>query len=148
MTVFAEFSSLVGAHALTGVSRETVRLPRYEGDDSLEDAQALNFEIDGVVYSAIEDPGDGYRSSMRHLTIGAADVTRFAPHRVVGSMRPRDEYGENDVLEFRDIITGGVVLAIGTSNSDDYYPSFVAEWNPENLAANAGISAGTGGASS
>jgi hypothetical protein len=145
-----EFSALLGEHVLTGVSRETLKLPSYEGSERLEDSAALNFELDGVVYSAVEDPEDGYRSSMRHFVVGSAEVARFAPHRVTGSMRADDtEYGHqsNDVLELRDVVTGKVVLAVGTDNYDDYYPSFVADWNPENLAANAGVASGSGGGS-
>ncbi len=33
-----------------------------------------------------------------------------------------------------------VVLEVGTDNSDDYYPSFVANFQPENMATNASAS--------
>lgn len=34
-------------------------------------------------------------------------------------------------------INGQIVLTLGTENTDDYYPSFVCDWQPENLADNA-----------
>jgi len=45
--------------------------------------------------------------------------------------------GENaDILELKDIETGKIVLEVGTDRSDDYYPSFVAYFMPENMVLN------------
>jgi hypothetical protein len=33
---------------------------------------------------------------------------------------------------------GLVILEVGTDNNDDYYPSFVSSWKPENMAVNRG----------
>jgi hypothetical protein len=40
-------------------------------------------------------------------------------------------------LHLIDVETGGVVLEVGTSYSDSYYPSCVMNFNPENLVHNA-----------
>ena len=39
-------------------------------------------------------------------------------------------------LELLDCKTGKTVLEVGTENTDDYYPCFVANWSPENMACN------------
>jgi hypothetical protein len=46
----------------------------------------------------------------------------------------------NDLLELIDIANGQTVLLVGTENSDDYYPSYVAKFWPERLSINAGVS--------
>ena len=47
-----------------------------------------------------------------------------------------DGKSENDVLELLDCKTGKTVLEVGTENTGDYYPCFVANWSPENMACN------------
>lgn len=62
----------------------------------------------------------------------------FPPVRVVGRHRTVDEYGESsDVLELIDVGTGKTVVEVGTENDNDYYPSFVANFRPENMPPNA-----------
>lgn len=31
-----------------------------------------------------------------------------------------------------------MILEVGTANTDDYYPYYVANWNPENMHINEG----------
>jgi hypothetical protein len=52
-------------------------------------------------------------------------------------MRENDKYEEHDILDLIDVVTGKVVLSVGTGNTDDYYPYWVAEFTPENMGANA-----------
>jgi hypothetical protein len=110
-----------------------------------DDASAgIAFTLDGVTYAAVEDPSDGYRSCLAHVAVLPADesmATQVSPHNVAGRhVTSRKSYGDNmeicDTVELVDAITGRIVLAFGTDNADDYYPSFVAEWHPEALAAN------------
>jgi len=42
----------------------------------------------------------------------------------------------DDILEIVDIKTGGIVLEVGTANTDDYYPWFVAKFHPEEMCLN------------
>jgi hypothetical protein len=42
------------------------------------------------------------------------------------------------VNSFTDVVTGKVVLEVGTDNTEDYYPYCVMNWSPENLACNVG----------
>jgi hypothetical protein len=135
--MFMELKELCGEHLLCGVDRETKRVNESWGDN-FEDCDSISFVLDGVVFTAVEDPSDGYRSSMRELLIGGDPVKfTFPPVRVVGRMRGDGEYHEtNDVLELVDVLNGKTILCVGTENTDDYYPYFVAEWSPQNMACN------------
>lgn len=127
--------SLVGEHLLSGVDfiKETEK-GEYAGDY----AQLCIFELDGKVYTCKEDPGDGYRSSMDSLIEGGTVSNRFSPQRVICSMQTEGGYGRvDDILVMRDCLTGKEVLRIGTENTDDYYPCFVANFQPESMACNA-----------
>lgn len=131
-----ELKDLVGECVLTGVDRETASLPREYCEGEFEDCETIRFCINGTVYCAIEDPSDGYRSSMRKLIVSDTPIRNsFAPVRVLGHMKPNG-YRDNDTIQFRDLASGDVVLEVGTNNSDDYYPSFVSEFNPQNMAIN------------
>jgi hypothetical protein len=116
---------LAGKHILDGVDRlpsERMRLP----------ANIFSFRIDGKVYTAVEDPEDGYRSSMGELYVSDDDKisNSFAPCEVFGCLAGRD------ILELIDCETWKVVLRVGTDWYDEYYPTFVDEWYPQNMAAN------------
>lgn len=126
-----ELESLVGLHELSGVSFDTIP-PEQPLGSSYGDANRCTFIIDGVAYQAIEDPDDGYRSSLDCLLkCSAADVTNtFTPIKVLGAMRG----GNADVIDFADVRNGKVILSVGTENTDDYYPWFEATWTPENIA--------------
>ena len=136
-----ELTDLVGKHTLDAVDFDTNSIKTW--GDRFEDCQVCRFRLDGIVYSAIEDPGDGYRSSMRELAVTEDAMTNvFPPVEVLGRHRTKGHYsGEDDVLELIDTVTGNVVLEVGTDNVDDYYPGFVASFHPENMATNIGASA-------
>jgi hypothetical protein len=133
-----EFSSLVGEHALDGVDMDTAQVKRWYGD-AMEAANVIRFRLDGKVYMAVEDPDDGYRSTMKKLILCDEPIKNaFQPCRVLARLNDKGDYHANDTLELIDVVTGKVVLRVGTDNSDDYYPWFVAEWTPENMAVNRG----------
>jgi len=128
-----ELKDLVGEHELSGLDTFIKKATEPYDDD----ADGYRFILDGVTYCAIEDPSDGYRSTLSDLeaTADKVDYT-FPPHKVIGKMREDGVYSKNDVIEFYDAVTNKVVLAFGTDNYDDYYPCCIMEWYPENLAAN------------
>ncbi len=131
-----ELSDLMGEHELSGVDMTNEEVKEYEWADP-EMVEICRFVLDGKTYTAIEDPSDGYRSHMRELQEGGVVRNRFAPQRVVCRHRRTYEYGgESDVLVMTDVVTGKDVLTIGTENTDDYYPYFVADFSPENMACN------------
>lgn len=130
-------SDLCGKHVLTGVDCGSKIAKQEYGDD--ENCNTITFCLDGLTYCATEDPIDGYRSCMSEIVV-VADPPRntFPPCRVVGKMRA-DDSDKNDTLELIDVTTGKVVLAVGTDTVDGYYPTFVSEWTPENMAINAKV---------
>lgn len=127
-----ELKELVGQHSFDAVDFSNEQVKTW--GESYECCQVMRFRLDGKVYVALEDPSDGYRSSMKDLTIaeGATMRNTFAPMMVIGRHREKGSYGHaNDVLELIDAVTGKVVLEVGTTNVDDYYPIFVAAFHPE-----------------
>lgn len=132
-----DLGSLVGEHELSGVDMVEEEIPsQWKGSDDYH-GSVCKFVLDGKVYTAREDEYDGYRSSMRDLLEGGEVKNQFAPQRVLCSLRTEGEYGsKDDTLVMRDVVTGKEVLEIGTDNTDDYYPSFVANFRPENMAIN------------
>lgn len=129
-----ELKDLVGKHVLTGVDRETKPVECY---GVRSDADVFTFTLDGVTYAAIEDPDDGYRSCMKEIIPVAGPTKNVFPGcEVMCSVQDPD--AEHTILELTDTTTGKVVLAVGTDWGDQWYPYFVNEWNPENMAINHG----------
>ena len=128
--------TLVGRHVLTGVDFGIGEKGEY--DD--EPPNTCTFLLDGETYTVTEDPSDGYRSSMRDIAKGGQDVSnRFPPCPVLCRMRTSGKYGDvDDVLEMIDEVSGKLVLEIGTGNTDDYYPYFVANFDPTAMEINSG----------
>ena len=128
--------SLVGFHRLTGVEMTQTKVCKY--DDEWEEVDSISFRLDGKIYTAVEDPSDGYRSCMKHLVLdkGRRIANRFAAVQVLAIKKRSSVYHDNDTLEFIDVLNGKTILEVGTDNSDDYYPTFVARFSPENMAIN------------
>lgn len=135
-----ELKDLVGEHLLDSVDFSNEQVKTW--GDEFEACQVMRFRLDGKVYTATEDPDDGYRSSMSQITVGDWWMTNvFTPVRVVGRHRTVYEYGgSSDVLELVDVGTGKTVIEVGTDNDndndDDYYPSFVANFDPTAMTPN------------
>lgn len=120
---------LIGKHTLSGVDEVVERIEQYS--DYYEDCEVIRFVLDGKTYTASQDPEDGYRSSMKEIMVSDDKVINtFPPVEVIGKMQ-HDDYSFNDVLELYNINTGKLILAVGTENYDDYYPCWVADFNPE-----------------
>lgn len=132
-----ELEALLGEHLLDAVDTFVERVKNY--GDQFEDANAIRFRLDGIVYTAVEDPSDGYRSSLGSIFVSPNDEIRnvFPPTRVVVTKNGNADGQTNDTLQFIDVETSKIVMEVGTDNTDDYYPYFVGEFNPQNLAANA-----------
>ena len=130
-----ELKDLVGLHKLTAVDKGI--LPGDEHAGRWGDAYCISFTIDGFTYYVVEEPCDGYRSSMKRI-ICTNEILKnqFPPAQVMATMRADRTYETNNVLDFADVKSGKVILSVGTGNINDYYPYFVAEWTPENLWIN------------
>lgn len=133
-------NSLKGKHFLSGVDFDS---HKWE-DDYNEDSNTMLFILDGITYEAIEDPDDGYRSTLGSLTITNKKVKNIFPKHEVLCVTKNKEYadyadyadGDGELIEMVDVITGKVVLEVGTDICEEYYPSCVMRWCPENLAIN------------
>src|SRR3990167_2940722 len=110
-------------------------------DKYFQDCQCINFVLDGKTYTAIEDPQDGYRSSLDKIIVSDHKVENvFTPVEVVVShiKDKGNKYNTNNcwILRFTDTTNGKVVLEVGTDDTDDYYPTFVSDWMPASLSIN------------
>lgn len=137
-----EFDELVGRHSLSAVWTDSVTGEDWAGRE--ESSNCIYFRLDGEVYRAKEDPDDGYRSTLDYIEV-CPDVTpqnAFAEHEVVcfksDTILPTKYFGTDadDCLVFVDVCTGRVVMCIGTSMFDNYYPNYEAAFYPEALKAN------------
>lgn len=108
-----ELEDLLGDHKLSGIGPEN---EQYDG------TRALSFILDGEVITAIEDENDDYRSSLGRLIVGGlgAKIKEFKAIDVTGVSRG------GSIVDIVDQNTLRTILSIGTDDSDDYYPSFVA----------------------
>lgn len=108
------------------------------------EANGVALDLGDLTVFVFEDPNDGYRSAAASPLFAKGSLCEFgvspdyirAPVRIE-KWRPRpDEHysGECEGLRFIDTRNGKTVLLLGTSNTDDYYPSFVCDWQPQNLA--------------
>lgn len=131
-----ELIEITGKKILDAVDFSTESIKSW--GDSFEDCEVCRFRLDGVAYSAVEDPDDGYRSHMRDLVVNEISTMKneFEDCEVLCRHRSKGDY-TCDVLELVDTTTGMVVLEVGTENTDDYYPWFQAIFNPTAMAANA-----------
>lgn len=132
-----ELKALVGPHVLDAVDFDTAQFKDWHGD--FEDSAVMRFRLDGVAYCVVEDPDDGFRSSMRHAYIATDDMKNtFPPVQVIGRWRTEGPYGDTDeVIEFINTDNGEIVLEAGTSAVDDYYPGFVAIFRPDAIGETA-----------
>lgn len=95
----------------------------------------IKFRLDGIVYYAMEDEEDGYRSSMKYITVlDSYDVKNIFPAIDV-ICTYNGEY-VSDLLSIYDAETREIVLEVGTDNTDEYYPFFVARFSPEAMITN------------
>jgi len=132
-----KLKELVGIKKLDAVDFSTESIKNW-GDD-YEDCCVCRFRLDGIVYVAVEDPDDGYRSSMKDLAIDdSAKMKNVFPQIDVRCeyRGKSNEYDGADVLELVDIKTEGIVLEVGTENTDDYYPWFTAKFHPKTICLN------------
>ncbi|MDE2590002.1 MAG: hypothetical protein KGL95_10110 [Patescibacteria group bacterium] len=131
-----ELKQLIGKHKLSGVDFENESIKRYEYSD-FEDCQVIRFCIDGKTYIGLEDPSDGYRSCMKEcFVVKEKPKNMFKSIEVYCIMKEPYDYHEHDMLQVYDTKTNKIILEVGTKDISDYYPSFVANWYPENMCLN------------
>lgn len=130
-----ELCHLVGHRVLD--ARAHFVCPERHPYDS-EDASVVAYRLDGDWYWFQENPEDGYRSCMRLVRLATAgeipsdSIAEFPPMMVTLRLTSHGFYGgPADILYAVNERTGLVVFEVGTNNTDDYYPEFVASWIPD-----------------
>jgi hypothetical protein len=131
-----EIGDLEGKRMLSGVD-----FGRLKKNSSGFAPNWMLFRLDNVSYLAREDPRDGYRSCMKYLcTLKRIPTNSFAPQAVECSLLKYGSFhwfeGRHRILVCRDAATGRTVLEVGTQDVGNYYPCYVARFNPENMAIN------------
>jgi hypothetical protein len=130
-----KLKDFIGKHVLTGCQSGSMIKSNLWNENS----NTLDFILDGKTYSAVEDPDDGYRSAMKEIIEARPGLTvtnTFPPCEVLGVARFDGQYDKHDAIDFYDTTTGKVVMSIGTLSVNDYYPCFIANFKPENMAIN------------
>lgn len=107
-------------------------------------ANGVALDLGDITVFVFEDPSDGYRSSAAEPMIAKTSLYSFGcnPEYIrapvtIKSWTTDDEGRKADGWEFIDRRNGRTILRVGTENADDYYPRFVCDWRPQNLAENA-----------
>ena len=132
-----ELEALVGLRVLDGRGEFIGEKRDYYSDRA---PTVFVLRLDGVLYWFQEDPDDGYRSSLNYVrTAEIGDLppgsfVEFPPMTVNVGIQTRPPAGDYSTRDYRlygvNEATGLVVFEVGTTNLDDYYPSFTARWDP------------------
>lgn len=132
------WDQICGEHILRAVRTDVIHPLHREANGAL-----LAFE--DFLLMVFEAPNDGYRSSAaspflsRGSVYDIADDMDYIRAPVLVRRWLKSDYGDAaDGIELIDRRNGKTILHLGTGNSDDYYPSFVCDWQPANLADNEG----------
>jgi hypothetical protein len=128
---------LIGLHTLSAV--ETGFMDDEKEYRGMVSCNYISFILDGKKYTAVEDPEDGYRSCMDRLIVGKGKLKNTFPDTQVLAVFVQE--GRYTTISERLVCfyatdNAQIVLEVGTENADDYYPSFVARFCPENLPVN------------
>lgn len=123
------FRAFKGKHILGGVS--------YGNDKN--GFSMTQFILDGVSYDAVCDPDDGYRSSLGGVYLSEEQCPKNLPNiRVEIKETGPDLKNGTDIDGIVFIIDDKrkprkPILLIGTDHNDNWYPSCVMNYTPENL---------------
>lgn len=82
------------------------------------------FKIDDMVWEAMEDEDDGYRSCLGSVQRLDRNDLIFYNNPFARVMLEYNENSSSDLYCLRDVVTNHVWLEFGTNNTDDYYPMF------------------------
>lgn len=95
------------------------------------------FKLGNVIFEAIEDEGDGYRSYLDSVVLEGDgcvldSINHLFNRRPIAKVRVTSTSDEVDII---DAVTGHTWLSIYTDYIDDYYPCFRFDYSvPESAA--------------
>ena len=105
-----------------------------KGNEHGDPYNCVLFNLDGITYIAEEDPYDDFRSYMSDIGISENKIRNtFGPVFVECAMSDSEH---SEILELKDVISGKIILSLGTANYTDYYPYCIIDWMPQNMAVN------------
>jgi hypothetical protein len=88
------------------------------------------FKLGSLVFEALEDPDDGYRSYLKSIKVVKSDaIFSKRPLAFVQIRSLENSYSDGYTLYSPD--TDHTWLKVTTDNIDDYYPYFVFEYTPD-----------------
>jgi hypothetical protein len=104
------------------------------------------FKIGSIVFNAVENEDDGYRSSLEGIFVVAVDEQKnlqllFKEEPINVKIKVTEDfmYLYNDNESIISITPTLPILKIGTDHSDDYYPLFVFDYNENVIDENIDI---------
>jgi hypothetical protein len=89
------------------------------------------FKLDSVVYEAVEDEEDGYRSCLGCVETRDVESKIFFRTPVARVVIENANEGSFEGYKLTDLHDGHEWLRFGTDNSDDWYPSFTFDYTPK-----------------
>lgn len=90
------------------------------------------FKLNEVVYEAIEDPDDGWRSYLSSIEVKESNGIFFKqPLAKIKVIKTENNDSDFDGFALVDVVDGHVWLQIGTDHSEDWYPSFTFHYSPK-----------------
>ena len=95
-----------------------------------------HFKIGNLVFEAIEDPDDGYRSYLDSVVLCNEDTENMKnkfPRKPLGVVRvicSGDSNGTKNEIDIIDVKYNHKWLSVYTNHNCDYYPYFVFEYSP------------------
>lgn len=122
-----------GQHFLSGVEFDSTD-PRSWSDENK--ANRITLVIDDIPFGFVEDPNDGYRSSMECVELSDAEVKNIFEPVLLDFTYWNEEYHDLLVAHLPNIHEKSLetaVLQVGTDHTDSYYPCYVDYWSPEKL---------------
>lgn len=95
------------------------------------------FKIGSMIWEAIEDPDDGYRSYFDSIQRNASTGIFFKePIAIIKIEKVEDDDRAISGYRLVDTYDGHEWLLIGTDYSDRYYPCFEFRYNPKGMNLN------------
>jgi len=89
------------------------------------------FKLGKLVFEAVEDENDGYRSCLGSVEVKDPSGLIFFKRSLARVKVVATEVGDFDGYHLVDVADGHVWLRFGTDHCDDYYPCFIFDYSPK-----------------
>lgn len=90
------------------------------------------FRLNDMVFEAVEDPDDGYRSALDTIRVANSDNLIFLKLPLAEVKICEASATQTfDGYEIFDVETNHIWLTVGTQDANDYYPMFTFNYSPD-----------------